>query len=256
MGAILMTAGRHAPTAQFEVLRMDMASGTIEGHAAPDRGLLPCGLRLEAGRETVSSAEATGFSDAAARSGLRLGWCGFVIGGLAQAVAMDDDVTLKCAGSGAVLSKWSAASLTAMLLPAARRPLTVEGLIARSIAAGGCSDVRQVLPFAIGLARTRGREAFIKATYRYLLDRLPDAQAIDLPRGEEVDPGMVEACWQAVISSDEYTSVRRWGHAGPFQPSFPFPLAPLDEPDARSEPVDSVWTVAARRDAGSHLRLA
>lgn len=233
-----------------------MASGTIEGHASPERGPLPCGLRLEAGLEAVSVAEATGFSDAAARSGLRLGWCGFVIGGLAQAIAMDDDVTLRCSASGAVLAKWSAASLTGSLLPTARRPLTVEGLIARSIAAGGCSDARQVLPFAVGLAKAEGREAFIEATYRYLLDRRPDAKAINLPGRDDLDPGIIEACWQAVMSSDEYGSVRRWGHAGPFQPSFPFPLAPLDEPDARSEPVDSVWAVPDRRDAGSHLRLA
>ena len=219
-----------------------LSLGRVEGYAAPDGGLRPCAVGLFAAGQVIATARAVRFSRTARDEELRQGWCGFSIGGIAQALAFGADPELRCLVSDRILVQWRGDDLVASLAPPAPRSITVAGLRERLQMEGGCRDIRQVLPFAADLAQSRGPRAFLDASYRYLNERaLDDAGAAGFMDEVESGPDALMRVWDVMRSADEFRARKRHVLAGPFDPSFPFPLGALEGARAGT---------AGRSDAG------
>jgi len=217
-----------AAVSTFQVEAGDVPSGTLRGFAAPAGGPRPCALVLAAGPEAIAVAQAGGFSPEARQCNLRLGWCGFSVGGLAQGLALGRDLELRCMVSDRVLGRWDAAELAAIVRPPPRTWLSVADLRVRLQAECGCTDISQVLPFAQELARSRGLRAALAVSYRYLLGREMDRAGETQYLAKAADAGGIAACWAAIMDSEEFRYRSQSMLPGPFEPGFPFPLDTLD----------------------------
>ena len=228
MGQILMTKNQYAPIKQFDILQDVFSSGPISGLASPVAGSQPCALALVAGTKVVAVATATAFSPVALKRNMRLGWCGFEIGGLSQAVATGHDVELRCHATGQVQVRWDGAILALRLTQQHRKHLTVQDMLRKLSSNITIADVEQVLPFAMDLARRQGSRPFVKASYRYFLGRLPEPEAETRFAGDYTTHEPIREFWNVLINSPEAGAIRQSFLPGPFDPSFPFPLNILD----------------------------
>ena len=159
----------YAPVALFEV---SCQTDRLCGIAAPRAGIKPTALRLEAGSEIVSVVRASRFSADAMARGLRSGWCGFELPGLARALAIGSDVTVRCHASGDVVSVLKLGP--EVFDAAARRAVVMDVAAVMALGeAGERAEVEQILPFAIDHKARLGFHSFIEATYQMILGRLP-----------------------------------------------------------------------------------
>lgn len=205
----------HAPVTIFKIISR---SERLVGYATPKAGLRPSVINLVAAGEVICSAKASRFNEDAATAGIRYGWCGFELAGLPRALALSSECSVTCAASGAVLERMI---LRPELLAARpeRQPLTAADVLDF---AGGerCRDIRWVLPFAIDHRNSRGIHSVLEATWQMLLDRLPDAEEIELWHSVvQTDAGLGELLQTLVAEMEEatYAPVRL---PGPFHPSF------------------------------------
>lgn len=159
----------YAPVAMFEILSQ---TDRLLGIAAPRAGVKPAALRLEAGSDLISVVRASRFSPDASARGLRFGWCGFELPGLALALAIGSDITVRCHATREVLS---VLRLGPDVFDAAAKRTTLldVGAVMNLGAAGERADVEQILPFAIDHNTRVGYHSFIEATYQMTLGRLP-----------------------------------------------------------------------------------
>src|SRR6195952_722234 len=97
-----MNKDSYAPVSYFELLQETSLSGSIRGIASPSAGTKPCALVLVSGKNMISTTAANTFAAEAETRQIRLGWCGFTIGGLGQALAGGKDIELRCLVSGDV----------------------------------------------------------------------------------------------------------------------------------------------------------
>ena len=205
----------HAPVTLFKVLSR---SDRLVGYATPKAGLRPSVINLVAAGEVICSAKASRFNDAAAAAGIRYGWCGFELAGLPRALALSSDCAVTCAASGAVLER---INLTPEVL--ASRPQGRQALTATEVFdfAGSerCQDIRWIMPFAIDHRNRRGIHSVIEATWQMLLDRLPDAEEIEL--------------WHSILQTDAglgellETLIKEIAEAAPAAVRLPGPFHPL-----------------------------
>ena len=212
----------YSPVAAFSL--EDTSDDRLTGYAAPS-GRSPTLLKLTANDTPITFARGTGYSTAAAAAGLRLGWCGFEIYGLRQAVAIGDDVKLICAVSGEVLAALSL-NLLDKAPPAAVR-LSAEDLVSMVRAPECCSDLEVLMPFAMNHYRRHGARQFIEASYQTLFSRWPDSQAPELDLDCETDEECVERYLMDMMESKEFAL--KWGDLwpGPFLSTFRFDLTGL-----------------------------
>jgi hypothetical protein len=224
-----MRADKFAPVDSFELLQDPIPSGVLRGIATPVSGPKPCALALVAGEATIATSAAMGFSQGAAERGIRQGWCAFQIGGLHQAVALGHDVELRCIVSGQVQIRWEGSALAASLTPPRPKYLAFSDL--RTVLRGfdACTDLQQVLPFALELARISGSRTVRRASYQYFLERPPEP-AVEAERPPDlVTAQAVLKLWSDLSQSPEHRALDRQFLPGPFDPRFPFSLHALDE---------------------------
>lgn len=204
----------YSPVAAFKLDRQD---DVLTGYAAP-QGEPPCLLELRAGDTPVIFAKAARYSPLAAADGLRGGWCGFEVYGVAQAFAIDDAVRLVCSVSGQTLVEIATPPASRPAFDAL--PLTVLDLLAEVRRNDAAPSMDEVLPFALNHYRRHGARQFIEATYQTFLGRWPDAGAPQLSDRASSDEKRVLAYIRQVTRSDE--CIARWGDGcpGPFHPQF------------------------------------
>lgn len=212
-----MQYGPKAPVERFALLKQ--TQGTLVGYAAPAGGPAPCRLILSAGETPIVVVEATSFCQDAARAGVRAGWCGFTVPGLAQAFAISDDVRLTCAASAKNLAT---VAFDADLLAGTggQSRLTVSELLALARLPQTSPSLLHLMEFASEHLRRHGVRSFVERSYQTLLGRWPDASAAyDLPSGK-TDDARALAYVSTLMESPEYAA--RWGEQipGPFHPSF------------------------------------
>ena len=191
----------------------------IVGYAAPKAGIKPSALRLLSDGEAVCVARASRYSADAAAAGLRVGWCGFELPGLAKALAIGSAVSIVCAATGAELEQLSL-SPEIFAHQGARTSLTAEQVFLSGSAGERCADLYEVAPFAIDHRNRHGCHSFIEATYQMVLDRMPDPKARKLlAETVETDEGLVKFL-SGLIDSEEHTALPLRLFPGPFHPSF------------------------------------
>ena len=177
----------YARVALFEV---SSQTDRLCGIAPPRAGIKPTALRLQAGSDLISVVRASRFSADAATRGLRFGWCGFELPGLAQALAIGSDVTVRCQASGDVLAilKLGPEVFDAAVQQVAT--MDIAGVMNLG-AAGERAEVEQILPFAIDHKNRLGFHSFIEATYQMIVGRLPtDAERKKIEPKVESDEGV------------------------------------------------------------------
>lgn len=211
------------PVAVADVL---IEGARIFGYAAPQSGG-PCLLRLSANDTPVSFAVAGGFSPAAAKEGLRSGWCGFELHGLRAAIALGERVEVACAVSGRILKSLSLDADDMPPPPAVARSLSVEELL-REVRQPRCSPgVEQLLPFALNHYRRHGAQSFRDMAYLTLLGRWPDAAAAYPDAAIAEDEKRVSVYLEDLVWSEEFGAKWAGQLPGPHHPDFRFDTAGL-----------------------------
>lgn len=212
----------YSPVAAFGL--SDTSNDCLQGYAAPN-GATPAQLRLISDNTTIAVVRATGYSAAAAASGLRLGWCGFELHGLRQAFAVGDAVKLCCGVSGEVLATLPQEALSPVMPPA--KQLSVLDLISVVRSPESCPSINELLPFAVNHYRRHGARQFIEASYQTLLGRWPEVNAPDVDFDLDTEEERVEAYLDDIIDSEEYQE--KWDGIipGPFMAGFRFDLSGL-----------------------------
>lgn len=217
-----------APVERFEVSESEFDIGVLMGFAAPVSGPQPCGVKVSAGGELLATTSASRFSTDALTAGIRLGWCGFMIGGVEQCVALGHDVELRCMASDRLLKRWKAQTVASSLRPRQRRRLSVSDLRSRLNLERGCSDIQQVMPIAEHFARLHDSRAFVEISYRYLLDREADIGSSVYVNTDYSERSNIEILWRMIMDGTEFKTRFIAMLPGPFDTGFLFSLDALD----------------------------
>ncbi len=205
----------YAPVALFEV---SSQTDRLCGIAAPRAGAKPSALRLEANSALVSVVRASRFSTDAATRGLRFGWCGFELPGLAQALTIGSDITVRCHASGDVLSVLKLGPNVFDAAAGRARVMDVAAVMNLG-AAGERAEVEQILPFAIDHHTRLGFHSFIEATYQMILGRLPtDAERTKIEPKLGSSEGIEKLLRK--LSGSSKRSCGLLGLPGPFHSAF------------------------------------
>lgn len=214
-----MSVLNYAPVSIFSG---EIVSGVLEGYAAPERGLLPCSVGLFSGETAVSYARATRFSEEAEASGVRLGWCGFRLPGLAQALALEGAVEVRCGVTNAVLLRPTVD--VSMIERSSRlvREVSLTEFLTLVRSEDASPDVARLAIFGFDHARRHGRRSFLHAAYQTLLGREPDDPTMAARNGDSLDIDAVERILSNIIASVEFRRRTVQGIPGPFQSSFKF----------------------------------
>lgn len=208
----------NAPVAVSEVL---VEGDRIFGYAAPQAGG-PCLLRLSADDTAVSFAVAGGYSKAAAREGLRSGWCGFELHGVRTAIGLGDRVEVSCAVSGRILKSLLLGGDDMPAAPSATRSLTVEELLHVVREPRSSPSLEQLLPFAMNHYRRHGTQSFRDMAYLTLLGRWPDATAAYPDDAIAEEERRLTAYLEDLVWSEEFGAKWAGQLPGPFHPGFRF----------------------------------
>lgn len=198
----------------------ERAGSVITGYAAPRAGAKPAAVALMAGDVTIAVVRASRYSQTAAEAGVRVGWCGFELHGLAQAFALSSTVTLNCVATGRVLEKLAFDPAVFETVNRATQPLTATEVFLAGGLGERCENLEHVAAFAIDHRNRHGARSVLEATYQMLLDRLPDGAAYD-GYGPLVmsDIGLLDLL-KAICTSEEYKQNPLRIMPGPFHPAF------------------------------------
>lgn len=205
-----------------ETFQLDDPGEVLTGYAAPRGNGLACLLVMSSQNRPIFHARATIYSGTAHAKGLRSGWCGFEIPGVAQAFAVGDAVNLSCGVSGQVLAD---IAFDPRLFAERRQTsitLTAQDVIRHARQPEMAPDLDHVLPFAIGHFKKFGQRALIEATFMTFLRRWPEPGAKMSEDPEMTDDELIADFLIAVSTSDEATSYWGDGVPGPFNPFFHF----------------------------------
>ncbi|WGM32288.1 hypothetical protein [Brevundimonas sp. NIBR11] len=201
-------------------LHIESRTGLITGYATPRIGPRPAALSLTTGDTTIAVVRASRYSQTAAEAGIRAGWCGFELPGLAQAFALGSDVAINCVATGKVLERLAFSPDVFEAVSPPSQPLSAAEVFFAGSLGERCSDLEQVMPFAIDHRNRHGARSFMEATYQMLLDRLPDTVAYKQYEGVvTTDAGLIEFL-DDITASDEYARYPLRVMPGPFHPAF------------------------------------
>jgi hypothetical protein len=214
-----MSAINYAPVDHFSA---EITDGAIAGIAAPIGGSLPCQVGLFAGDVPVAFARAARFSQEAEDAAIRLGWCGFKLQGLDQALALGGPVEVRCGASGAVLMKPKIGPEIFSASVRSPRVLSVFEAIFITRAAEGCPDVARLAVFGREHLRRHGPRGFLAATYRTILGREADPVGIAMWDGAADYASLVEQFIADMVESAEYEAIPVRVLPGPFQTAFAY----------------------------------
>ncbi len=214
---------KHADIAEYgevAILRIEAQSNVLVGYAAPRMGPKPAALALESDGVLIASVRASRYSPTAADGGVRVGWCGFELPGLAQAFALGSRVTVSCVKSGKLLEQLAFNPTVFDERRQPSQPLSAAEVFAVGSLGERCADYTENLPFAIDHRNRHVARSFLEATYQMLLDRVPGPYDYGMYEGGvATDDGLIEFL-DAVVASDEYAQHPLRAMPGPFHPAF------------------------------------
>ena len=154
----------------------------LEGWAAPDRGRAPCQVSLYSGDIPIAFCRATRFSSEAEHEGVRLGWCGFALPALDQALALGGPVAVRCEVSGKVLMR---PDLTPRVFNNSHKSpdlMSVFEALEYLRKQESCPDAERLAVFGRNHLRRHGAHSFLNALFRSLLSRDADTEVLQLWR--------------------------------------------------------------------------
>lgn len=214
-----MSAINYAPVDHFLA---EIADGILTGIAAPIGGSLPCQVGLFAGDVPVAFARAARFSQDAEDANIRLGWCGFHLPGLDQAMALGGPIEVRCGVSGAVLLKPKIDGGIFGDTVKSSRTLSVFDAIRLTREAEACPDVARLAIFGRDHLRLHGPRGFLTATYRTVLCREIDPTGLAMWDMAVDHASLVEEFLEDLTHSAEYLSLPVHTLPGPFQSGFAY----------------------------------
>lgn len=206
----------YAAIAEFSAEIVDDA---MQGFAAPKTGLLPCVVGLFAGDTAISFARATSFSEA---TEIRMGWCGFRLPGLAQAVALEGEVQLRCGVTNAVLLRPVVDITTVERKTRIVEQISLTEFLSGVRAQEAFPEIGQLAIFGYEHMRRHGGQSFLFAAYQTLLEREPDAATISSWSSEGLGVDDIETYLADIVESDEFRRQAVKALPGPFQAGFKF----------------------------------
>lgn len=210
------------------MLQIESRSSRITGYAAPRMGPKPAALALKADGVLIAAVRASRYSHTAAEAGVRAGWCGFELPGVAQAFALGAEVTLCCLASGKVLERLALSPSVFEEVHRPSQPLSVSEVFAAGSLGERCADFTENLAFAIDHRNQHGARSFLEATYQMLLDRIPKPADYGLYEGlVATDEGLIEFL-EELVASKEYAQYPLRAMPGPFHPAFRYDRGLLD----------------------------
>lgn len=199
-------------------------SPRVIGYAAPRSGMKPCVLKLTADDTPIAFIRASRFSLEADDAGLRMGWCGFEIPGLAQAFAIGSRVEIACAGTGAILATIPLSPFIFDSRIAEPERLSAAEVIVASRSGETCDDIDQLLPFAAHHLRKFGPRAAVEATFQTLLGRWPENDVVEKWSPSIDDDEQLTALIAEITDSSEYQDDPLKSLPGPFHQAFRYDL--------------------------------
>ena len=197
------------------------------GYAAPKSGTKPCVLKLTTDDIPIAFIRASRFSVEAHDAGLRMGWCGFEIPGLAQAFAIGSRVELACASTGAILATVPLSQAIFDSRIAEPERLSAAGVIGASRSGETCDDIDQLLPFAAHHLRKFGPRSAVEATFQTLLARWPENDVVDKWSPSIDDDEQLTELIAEITDSSEYQDNPLKSLPGPFHQAFRYDLGLL-----------------------------
>lgn len=216
-----------APTEEF-FQSYDAGSRTIMGFAAPLKGRKPCAVELVVGTEVIAFSKAGRLSLQAYAAGLRFGWCGYELFGLSEAIAIDGDITVRCAVHGNVLHRYDRSAIE-KAPQAGPVTLSARELLQELRLTNGTSDLKYILPFLKRYSSTHGTRDIVEALYRYIFRRSADESGLktwtDRINEGTTPEHIAETLWS--LAKYENSSVPPVLQ-GPFEPGFTFGLELFD----------------------------
>ena len=215
-----MAVSPYSPVLSFKLESQD--NGVLTGYAAPRSDGRTCALVLSADDRPIVHVRASRFSSSAEAAGLRGGWCGFEVPGLAQAFAVGDTVRLSCSVSGEVQAE---IAFDETLF--STRPKAAVGLLPQDVLALAREDemagrIEDILPIAVFHFERHGAKAFLDAACLTLLRRGPEPEDlfeadVELSLEEQIFDHLL-----ALAERDESISIWHGQIPGPFHASFHF----------------------------------
>ncbi len=221
---VLIHPAIYPPVVTFALAQ---TSPRLIGYAAPKNGTKPCVLKLTADDTPIAFIRASRFSAEAFDAGLRLGWCGFEIPGLAQAFAIGSRVELACAGSGAILATIPVSTAVFAARAGEVERLSAAEVIVASRSGETCEHLDQLLPFAAHHRQKFGPRAVVEATFQTVLGRWPEHDLVDRWSRSIGDDAELIAFIDEITDSPEYRKDPLRSLPGPFHQAFRYDLGPL-----------------------------
>lgn len=214
----------YPPVAMFALTEQ---SSRLIGYAAPKSGMKPCVLKLTADDTPIAFIRASRFSLEADDAGLRMGWCGFEIPGLARAFAIGSRVEIACASTGAILATIPLSPAVFGSRAAEPERLSVAEVIVASRSGESCDGIDQLLPFAAHHLRKFGPRAAVEATFQTLLGRWPENDVVDRWSPSIHEDEQLTALVTEITDSSEYQDDPLKSLPGPFHQAFRYDLGLL-----------------------------
>lgn len=206
----------HPPVARFELC----ADGDdLCGYAAPASGARPCVLKLVSDDVPIRFIRAGGFSAEAKDAGIRFGWCGFVVVGLAEAFAIGSRVELRCAATNELLAKIPFVPEILEARSAVER-VSAPDVLRAAAASEMAAEMITILPFAIQHRKLFGARELVKASYLTLLGRPPDDDDAEAWEAKVGDDDEAAFLLEKLIDSHEFKDGLRAAIPGPFHHTF------------------------------------
>lgn len=201
-------------------LKIETRTGLIMGYATPRVGPRPAALSLTADGVAIAVVRASRYSATAAAVGVRLGWCGFELPGLAQAFALGSDVAINCVASGRILERLAFTPAVFEQVSQPSQPLSAAEVFTVGSLGERCSDLDEILPFAVDHRNRHGARSFLEATFQMLLDRIPfDGDYLAYEGQAMTDAGLI-ALLEKITTSEEFARNPLRAMPGPFHPAF------------------------------------
>lgn len=214
-----MSVINYAPVAHFSA---ETVGDSIKGIAAPADGPRPCLIGLFAGDIPVSFARAARFSEAAEKNEIRLGWCGFQLPALDQAVALGGKIEVRCGVSGRSVMKPNVDVSVFGTAGRLNRVLSVVDAMRLVREAEACPDRLRLEVFAREHFRQHGPRSFLSAAYQTVLGREIDAGALAQWDHVSDHGALMTPFLERLAQSQEFVSMPYQVLPGPFQARFAF----------------------------------
>jgi hypothetical protein len=212
-------ATHYAAVKQIEAY--ELHANRVSGISISERSDRPCAVIIYSADRVYGVGIASKLVSIEPKASQNDGRCGFEVFGIQNAFALGQDAELRCAITKKTLVAFTPSEILTATRSSQKR-ITVEalqGLVGNHISQ---DNLDAVWPFAESFARVNGTDAFIEASYRYLLGRPidPDGHASKLNLLNSDNRLM--AVWENIVSSTEFQERKSRSFVSPYDGSFPF----------------------------------